>query len=234
MSKSPLVSPPAGQPQSRVDLPSYLTTLRTWAGKVREGEPLEGYGTNSVLSRTEEETILKFIKELKYEAAVIDLDTNAALGRTVPERSHGPGLAPVLDRQCAANFRRRHKMGYLKTIGTERLPSTVSDLALDNKWRRDLLDLVEQPQKYGVCIPEDEPQSLPAWGQLGLDETPLQYAPKLRGGYAAGEKLVRHYSSADKRQATAMPVVNREGTVKVLQVLRRGRTSCCHARLHPP
>ena len=116
-------------------------------------------------------------------------------------------------------FRRRHKMGCLKKITTERLPAIVSDLALDNKWRRDFLDLVEQPQKYGVRIPEGEPQSLPTWAQLGLDETPLQYAPKLRGGYAAGEKQVRHYSSADKRQATATPVVNREGTVKVLQML---------------
>ena len=43
-----------------------LTTLRTWASKVHEGEPLEGYNTNSVLSRTKEETILKFTKELKY------------------------------------------------------------------------------------------------------------------------------------------------------------------------
>ena len=176
-----------------------LNTLRTWAGKVQEGEPLEGYGTNSVLSRTEEETILKFIKELKYDAAVIDLDTIAALGRTVAERSRGPGLGPVLDRQWAANFRCRHKMGCLKKITTERLPSTVSDLALDNKWRREFLDLVQQPQKYGVRIPEGEPQSLPPWAQLGLDKTPLQYAPKLRGGYAAGDKQVRHYNSADKR-----------------------------------
>ena len=211
-----------------------INTLRTRAGKVQEGEPLEGYGTNSVLSRTEEETILKFIKELKYEAAVIDLDTIAALGRTVAERSGGPGFAPVLDRQWAANFRPRHQMNCLKKITTERLPSTVSDLALDNKWRREFLDLVEQPQKYGVRIPEGEPQSLPARAQLSLDETPLQYAPKLRGGYAAGEKQVRHYSGANKQQATATPVVNREGTVKVLQVLHRGKTGRCHARLDLP
>ena len=42
-----------------------LNTLRTWASKVQEGEPVEGYGTNSILSRTEEKTILKFIKELR-------------------------------------------------------------------------------------------------------------------------------------------------------------------------
>ena len=110
----------------------------------------------------------------------------------------------------------------------------MSDLALDNKWRREFLDLVEQPQKYGVRILEGEPQLLPAWAQLGLDPTPLQYAPKLRGGYAAGEKQVRHYSSADKRQATATHVVNREGTVKVLQVMHKGKTSGCHAHLNVP
>ena len=92
------------------------------------------------------------------------------------------------------------------------------------------MDLVRQPQKYGVRIPEGEPRSLPAWAQLGLDETPLQYLPKLRGGYAAGEKQVIHYSSADKRHTTATLVVNR-GTVKVLQVLHKGKTSRCHARL---
>ena len=72
------------------------------------------------------------------------------------------------------------------------------------------------------------------WAQLALDETPLQYAPQLRRGCAAGKKHVRHYSSADKRQATATLVVNREGTVKVLDVLHRGKTSRCHARLAVP
>ena len=198
------------------------------------GEPLKGYGTNSVLSRTKEETILKFIKELKYEAVVIDLDTIAALRRTVAERSRGPDCAPVLDRQWAAPLHRRHKMGCLKKITTQRLPSTVSDLALHNKWTCEVLDLVEQPQKYGVPIPEGDPQSLPVWAQLGLDETPLRYAPKLRRGYATGEKQVRHYNNVDKRQATAKPVVSREGTVKVLQVLHRRKTSRCHARLDLP
>ena len=178
--------------------------------------------------------ILKFIKALNYEAAVIDLDTIAALGRRVTERSRGQGLAPILDRQWAANFRRRHKMGCLKKITTERLPSTMSDLALDNKWRHDFLDLIEQPPKYGVGIPEGDPQSLPPSAQLGLNETALWYAPKPHRGYAASEKQIRHYSSADKRQATAAPVINLEGAVKVLQVLRRRKTSCCHARLHLP
>ena len=85
-----------------------------------------------------------------------------------------------------------------------------------------------------MCIPEGEPQSLPAWAKLGFDETPLQYAPKLGGGYAAREKHVGHYSSANKQQATATPMANRQGTVKVLQVLHRGKTSLCHARLDLP
>ena len=119
-------------------------------------------------------------------------------------------------------------------VTTERLPSTLTDLALNIEWRREFLHLSKQPQRYGVCIPEGEPQSLPACTQLSPDETPLQYAPKLRGGYAAGEKQVGHYSNADKRQATATPVVNREGTVKVLQVLHRGKTSCCHAHRDLP
>ena len=140
-----------------------LTTPRTWAGKVQEGEPLEGYNTNSVLSRTEDGSILKFIKELKYEAAVIDLDTIAALGRGVAERSRGPRLALVLVRQWGANFRRKHKMGCLKKITTEQVPSTVSDLAPYNKWRCEFSELVERPQRYGVRIPEGDPQSLPAW-----------------------------------------------------------------------
>ena len=103
------------------------------------------------------------MNELKYQAAVTDLDTIAALGRAVAERCREPGLAPVLDRQWAANFRRRHKMGCVKKITTERLPSTLSDLALDNKWRREFLYLVEQAGKYGVRMAEGDPQSLLAW-----------------------------------------------------------------------
>ena len=119
---------------------------------------------------------------------MIDMDTIAALGRTLAKRSRGLGVAAVLDRQWAANFRRRHMMGCLNKIPTERLPSTVSNLALDNKRRHQFLDRVGQPQKYGVRIIEGDPHSLPPWAQFGLDEMPLQYAPKLRGGYAAGEK----------------------------------------------
>ena len=111
----------------------HLTILRTWAGKAQRGGALEGYSSNLVFSCTEEETILKFIKELKYEAAVNDLETCAALGRTLAERSRGPCFAPALDHPWAVNCRRRHKMGCLKTITTDPLPSTVSDLVLDNK-----------------------------------------------------------------------------------------------------
>ena len=100
---------------------------------------------------------MKFINELKYKATVIDLDTIAALGRKVAETSRRPRLAPVLDRQWAANFRRRHKMGCIKKITTERLPSTVFEWAHDKKWRCEFFDLVEQPQKYGVSIHEGDP-----------------------------------------------------------------------------
>ena len=103
----------------------HLTILRTWAGKAQKGGALEGYSSNLVFSCTEE--------ELKYEAAVIDLETFAALGRTLAERSCGPCFVPALDHPWAVNCRRRHKMGCLKTITTDPLPSTVSDLVLDNK-----------------------------------------------------------------------------------------------------
>ena len=96
------------------------------------------------------------------------------------------------------------------------------------------MDLVEPPQKYSVGIPEGDPQPLPPWRQLGLDEAPLQYAPKLRGGYAAGEKQVHYDSSVDKKQATATLVVNRCGTLKVLQLLHRGKTNRYHTRLDLP
>ena len=84
---------------------------------------------------------------------MIDQDTVAALRRAVAERRCGQGLALFLDRQWAANFRRRHKMNCLKKITTERPPCTVSDLALDNKWIREFLDLVDQPQNYLAGIP---------------------------------------------------------------------------------
>ena len=106
---------------------------------------------------------------------MIDLDTIVALARTVAERSRGPRLVLVLDRQRAANFRRRHKMSCFKKITTDRLSSTVCGRGLYNKWRRDYLDLVQQPQKYGVSILEGHSQSLPLVAQLGLDETPLVY-----------------------------------------------------------
>ena len=83
----------------------------------------------------------------------------------MPPRSTGSGL-PRLPWAFRA-------MPAPTKIRTEGLPSTVSALALDNEWRREFLDLVEQPEKLCGRIPEGEPQSLPAWAQLGLDETPL-------------------------------------------------------------
>ena len=92
--------------------------------------------------------------------------------RTVAKRSRGPGLASDLDRQWAANIRHTHKMGFLKKITMVRLLSTMSNLALDNKWRPEFFDLAKPPQKYGVCISGGDPKSLLPWAQLGVDETP--------------------------------------------------------------
>ena len=85
--------------------------------------------------------------------------------------------------------------------------------------------------KSMVCVSLRVNPSCCRCGRSRGGETPLQYAPTLRGGYAARKKQVRHYSIADKRQATATPLVNFEGPVKVLQVLQRGKTSGCRVRL---
>ena len=123
----------------------------------------------------------RFNKDMRYEAALIDLDRMLVFARAVAQRSRARDVLLVLDRQWAANFRRKHKMDYFKKVTTERLPFLMSHRALGNKSRRDYFDLVEQPRKYGVRIPKGDPQTLPLWAQFGLDETPPQHAPKLRG-----------------------------------------------------
>ena len=112
-----------------------LNTLCSRVNKVQRGDPLDGYDTNSVPSHAEDKIILKFVKELEYEAVVIDVDTIVALATTVAE---------CLDRQRTANFRHRHRMGCVRKITIECLHSKVSDLVRNTKWRHDYLDLVQQ------------------------------------------------------------------------------------------
>ena len=112
----------------------------------------------------------------------------------------------------------------------------MSDLALQRKSRHDYLHKVEQPQSFRVSIPDVTVSPYCGGAHVGLEETPLktislQYAPKLRRGYAAREQQVQHYSSAYKRHATPTGMNNSCGTVKVLHLLHIGNTSCYHARL---
>lgn len=117
-------------------------------------------------------------------------------------------------------------------ITSSRPPSTPQQIKDDKRWRRLYEKIVESPQQFG--LPTSNP--IPLCLQLACDETPAMYgaaSPKTITAPSEGTsecKQVR-VKAGDKRCCTATIVVDRAGRVPVVQLIWKGKSSKCHARV---
>ena len=118
---------------------------------------------------------------------------------------------PVITRDWARYFIKKNRLGAIRRPTTDRCGLTPEDLADDNTWRQEFEHVRNNPRTYGLPCPGPVPPSM----ILGVDETPLQYAPRIRGTYVVGERVhqVHVHGAADKRQCTATPATTMSGEV---------------------
>ena len=145
----------------------------------------------------------------------------------------------------------------LKRSTTDRMPTSKEQFEADEAWREAVQDVFANPSQYGIPGP-----SIPKCLILGMDtqafhsllpcwvesnwvqshfhllnampglETPLLYAPAVRGTYSEGEERKQIFITAarEKRSVTASPVTMADGQLLMVQVIWKGVSPQCHPR----
>ena len=188
-------------------------------------------GRPRMLSMKEEEELLACMALARSRGVVLDRETVILMAQRVTS-SMRPGQDPadcqLLSKDWVTSLKKRHGLSNLRACTTDRPPSTAADRQEENDWREDLQKVLKNPRQFGCNCDEFTKDTT-----LAMDETPLQYCPKGRGTFQLPEESNRGVyiaNGADKRQATATPVVTLAGELLLLQVIWRGKTSACHAK----
>ena len=69
-----------------------------------------------------------------------------------------------------------------KSADTDRKPSTSADIVEDNKWRKLVLDVFDNPDHHGIPMSSDHTAIAKSF-RLAMDETPLKYFLDSKGTY---------------------------------------------------
>ena len=166
------------------------------------------------------------------EGGSVDRETMSMLADTVAEKMcpHTPKHEhPYFSAEWAHKWLQKENHTWHKPT-TERPPSTIGDLMLDNAWRDELERVIEDPRRFGIVMPA-RLVSLPKRAVVAADEIVLEYVPNLKGTFdPCGIESVHVTNSADKRQATGTPIFDMLGEMVSFQVLWRGLTKACHAQ----
>ena len=108
----------------------------------------------------------------------------------------------------------------LRRATTDRHESSQEELKADDQWRKELKKVIDDKGLHPSMV-------------FGVDETPLQYCPRVKGTYTtAGQaKQLVILGSREKRCVTATPICSMDGRVPLLQIIWKGLSDQCHPRL---
>ena len=162
----------------------------------------------------------------------MDIDTLMMVAVHLCSLTRPIGEQPTIMRSWAQSYKRRMGMSHLRSVQTDRMPLSASEIIEVNVWRRDLSLLLASPHDYGLMLPDGSHGGhLPSAMVLGADETPRQFRPGgVRGMCTPGGRVVDRMSN-DKRQATCTPVLSVSGNIITVQIIWRGTTQKCHVKL---
>ena len=123
-------------------------------------------------------------------------------------------------------------MSHLRSVQTDRMLLSASEIIEVNVWRCDLSLLLASPHDHGLMLPDGfHGGHLPSAKVLAADETPLQFLPGgVRGMCTPGGRVVDRMSN-DKRQATCTPVLSISGNIITVQIMWRDTPQKCHVKL---
>lgn len=209
------------------------STCSSWAKSLADTGKIGRLGRPGLLTKGEEDSLQTYIRDTRGEGAAVDREALILLGKTVMSASRSAALPeelPELTDKWAKNTASRLNMTF-RQKDSDRPANTVADKLVDNAWRQEFAAVCGDPVSFGIKLPEGAPVPIPCKLQLGLDETPLHYFPEALGTYEfAGVKNVHISLMGKKEQVTATPVTNAEEVV-VVQVIWKGTTEGCHARV---
>ena len=163
------------------------STIRTWISTLRVQGNLRLPGRPRWLTVPEEERVYKAVLCLRRHGYVADRETLITMAASALQQTRGPQAEiPPLSIYWSASFRRRFKIGKLRSSTTDRPPLTEKTWDQVNAWRAELLQLQHSPVDFGVGLPEGWVGGIPDDFIIGVDETPLHYIPSQRGTYVTG------------------------------------------------
>ena len=204
------------------------STVWGWKLQLQQQKTLKGVGRPGLLTTPEETELLEVLTLARQRGTVLDSETVGKFASEVA-RFARPACSLGRDRftrDWVTHLKKRHKLTNLRGSSSDKPPSTPVDLAADNEWRTSFEKFVQDPRAFGV---DSDP--VPSSLQFAVDETPLQYVPKCRGTFmmrGESDRSIYIAGSADKRQATATPLLCRDGTIPFIQIIWRGKTDRCH------
>ncbi len=194
-------------------------------------------GRPTHLSSKEEQIVLNAVKFLRLKACPVDREVVQELARKAMSSVQNIALDKVmpLSQHWVKSFRKRHKLSRLRRATTDRGISTPVQIDDDNAWRQAYKAVCKDPVLYGIPLPAGGPTCLPLGMQCAVDETPLMYAPQVRGTYeeCGRSKQITLVAAREKRMVTGSPLVTRAGEMLLFQIIFKGLTRQCEPPRQP-
>ena len=161
------------------------STLDGWTWRRRHGAVLATAGRPTALTSPEEEYVRDAVKYLWSKGAAVDREIVICMAQKCVAacRNLTPAQVPELSEHWCRSFRKRHHLTRLRRATTDRGITTVEQGQADNAWREEYARICAQPARYGIEMPAGGPPHIVLSMQLAADETPILYAPPIRGCY---------------------------------------------------
>jgi hypothetical protein len=209
------------------------STLRDWADKYAMQGKVNPMGRPPKLTPEETAAVAKYFSGTRSEGAVIDAEALLVIAKHVLKTAQGSTAldATYFNESWARDFKRRQ--GWSRRGGdTDRRPSSIADTVEDNKWRRFVQDVFENPAAHGIPMPADH-SAIPLDTRLAFEETPLKYFAEQKGTYEFPDVQNVFLSlSREKRMVTGGPVSNASGAIVYFQIIWKGKSNRCHPRFN--
>ena len=111
-------------------------------------------GRPAFLTAGEEAQLHALIKDLRVEGATINKTAVQFLGQEVLLASRPEGaVLPELHSQWARSYKKRWKLTNRRRATTDRKVESPAEVLMDNEWRQDLLDILDEPDRFGINMP---------------------------------------------------------------------------------
>jgi len=113
-------------------------------------------GRPSTLDVDETAAVVKYFGSIRPEGGSVDRETLQVLAKEAVKKNRGLNSGEVKGVYFNDSWSRdfKHRQGWIWRSGdTDRKPSTIADIVEDNKWRKFVQDVFDNPSHHGIlCL----------------------------------------------------------------------------------